>query len=81
MYFLGTEYLIILFIVYFAKTMELVEKYRPIGKLWLGSHFYVMISEVDDVENLMKKCLAKEQMYEFLKPALGHGILTAKRAS
>ncbi|XP_068900871.1 cytochrome P450 4C1-like isoform X3 [Tenebrio molitor] len=63
---------------HFTKTMELVEKYRPIGKIWFGSHFYVMISEVEDVEKLMKRCLAKEQMYEFLKPALGHGILTAK---
>jgi hypothetical protein len=64
--------------VYFMKTMELAEKYAPIGKIWLGSHFYVMISEIEDVENLMKRCLAKEQMYEFLKPAVGHGILTAK---
>ncbi|KAH0818879.1 hypothetical protein GEV33_003912 [Tenebrio molitor] len=64
--------------VYFTKTMELAEKYAPIGKIWLGSHFYVMISEIEDVENLMKRCLAKGQMYEFLKPGLGHGILTAK---
>jgi hypothetical protein len=81
MYNLGRRYLIILFIVYFTKTMELAEKYAPIGKIWLGSHFYVMISEIEDVENLMKRCLAKEQMYEFLKPALGHVILTAKRTS
>jgi hypothetical protein len=81
MYTLGREYLIILFIVYFTKTMELVEKYRPIGKIWLGPHFYVILSEADDVEKLTKQCLAKTQMHEFLKPALGHGILIAKRAS
>jgi hypothetical protein len=59
--------------------MEIARKYGPIGKLWLGSHLFIVVTEPEDVEYVMKQCLSKGYIYEFLKPPFGHGILTAPR--
>jgi hypothetical protein len=57
--------------------MELAEKYGPIGKIWPGPYLYILVSDSDVVEYLMKHCLAKGSLYRFLEPAFGNGILTA----
>ncbi|KAJ3617676.1 hypothetical protein MTP99_006773 [Tenebrio molitor] len=63
--------------VFFPKTMEVAEKYGPIGKMWLGPYLFVIVTDSNDLEYLMKQCLSKGSLYDFIKPAFGNGILTA----
>ncbi|KAJ3620581.1 hypothetical protein MTP99_004516 [Tenebrio molitor] len=62
---------------WFLKSMEVAEKYGPIGKIWLGSYLFITVSDSDVVEYVMKQCLAKGSLYKFLEPTFGNGILTA----
>jgi hypothetical protein len=57
--------------------MEVAEKYGPIGKMWLGPYLFIIISDLDAVEYLMKHSLARGSLFKFLEPAFGNGILTA----
>ncbi|CAH1380530.1 unnamed protein product [Tenebrio molitor] len=57
--------------------MEVAEKYGPIGKMWLGPYLFILVSDSDVVEYVLKHCLAKGSLYRFLEPAFGNGILTA----
>jgi hypothetical protein len=57
--------------------MELAEKYGPIGKMWLGPYLYILVSDSDVVEYVLKQCLAKGSLYRLLEPVFGNGILTA----
>jgi hypothetical protein len=57
--------------------MEVAEKYGPIGKMWLGPYLFVIVTDSNDLEYLMKQCLSKGSLYDFIKPAFGNGILTA----
>jgi hypothetical protein len=57
--------------------MEVAEKYGPIGKMWLGPYLFIIVSDSDVVEYVMKHCLAKGSLFRFLEPPFGNGILIA----
>ncbi|XP_068914717.1 cytochrome P450 4C1-like [Tenebrio molitor] len=62
---------------FYPKIMEVAEKYGPIGKTWLGPYLFIIISDLDAVEYVMKHSLARGSLFKFLEPAFGNGILTA----
>jgi hypothetical protein len=57
--------------------MELAEKYGPIGKIWLGPYLFIIVSDSDVLEYVLKQCLAKGSWYNLLYQLFGNGILTA----
>jgi hypothetical protein len=57
--------------------MEVAEKYGPIGKMWLGPYLFIIVSDSDVVEYVLKHCLAKGSLFRFLDQPFGNGILTA----
>jgi hypothetical protein len=50
--------------------MEVAEKYGPIGKMWLGPYLFIIISDLDAVEYVMKHSLARGRCSNFLNPHL-----------
>ncbi|XP_068900357.1 cytochrome P450 4C1-like isoform X1 [Tenebrio molitor] len=62
---------------WFLTSLEIVEKYAPIGKIWLGPYLFIGVTDSDDLEYVMKHCLAKGSWYNFLYQLFGNGILTA----
>jgi hypothetical protein len=42
-----------------------------------GPYLFIIVSDPDVVEYVMKHCLAKGSLFKFLEPPFGNGILTA----
>jgi hypothetical protein len=57
--------------------MEVAEKYGPIGKVWMGPYLFIIVTDSDVLENVLKQCLAKGSLYSLMEPLFGNGILTA----
>jgi hypothetical protein len=57
--------------------MEVAEKYGPVGKIWMGPYLFIIVTDSDVLEYVLKQCLAKGSLYSFIEPLFGNGILTA----
>ncbi|RZB70358.1 p450 domain containing protein [Asbolus verrucosus] len=57
--------------------MEICDKYRPIGKLWLGTQLMIIVTKPEHIHLLTKTFLGKAKQYDFMKQGLGNGLLTA----
>ncbi|XP_068902440.1 cytochrome P450 4C1-like [Tenebrio molitor] len=62
---------------WFFKSMEVAEKYGPIGKVWMGPYLFIIVTDSDVLEYVLKQCLAKGSLYSLMEPLFGNGILTA----
>ncbi|XP_015835137.1 cytochrome P450 4C1 isoform X2 [Tribolium castaneum] len=62
--------------VLYDKLWQICEKYQPLAKIWLGPHLMVIPSHPKDVEYLLHNFVSKGQLYEYITPLFGHGLLT-----
>jgi hypothetical protein len=38
--------------------MKVAEKYGPIGKVWMGPYLFIIVTDSDVLEYVLKQCLA-----------------------
>lgn len=55
----------------------LFKKFKSPFRVWLGNRLFFGVSQPKDVEIVLNKCLAKEQLYNFTTPVVGTGLFTA----
>lgn len=60
--------------------MEMAEKYIGIIRVWFGPKLFYGIWDPEYIEILLNSphALAKGELYDLLKPAVGEGVFAAK---
>lgn len=69
-----------MFTALFNTLLNLKRYYTTPYRAWLGNKLIVVISEPEDLEIVLSKCIQKETtLAKLLSPIIGNGLITAIR--